>query len=89
VGAYSYALLNYHFGLGFWTVLPIGGALGALLFGIMLGFPVLRLAGGLPGHCHPGLRGDYPVDSGKLERFSFGPSGIANIPRPGLVWHRI
>ncbi|MGD8836596.1 MAG: branched-chain amino acid ABC transporter permease, partial [Desulfobacteraceae bacterium] len=42
VGAYAYALLNYHFGLGFWTCLPIGGALG-LIFGILLGFPVLRL----------------------------------------------
>ncbi|MFC1788464.1 branched-chain amino acid ABC transporter permease, partial [Thermodesulfobacteriota bacterium] len=33
VGAYSYALLNHHFGLGFWTVLPIGAGMGAL-FGI-------------------------------------------------------
>jgi len=83
VGAYSYALLNYHFGLGFWTVLPIGAAMGAL-FGILLGFPVLR------------LRGDYlaivTLGFGEIIRlilenwnaFSFGPSGIANIPRPGL-----
>ncbi|MBN2686639.1 MAG: branched-chain amino acid ABC transporter permease, partial [Deltaproteobacteria bacterium] len=42
VGAYSYALLNYHYGLNFWILLPVGGALGAL-FGILLGFPVLRL----------------------------------------------
>ena len=35
VGAYSYALLNYHFGLGFWTVLGIGAGLAAL-FGIIL-----------------------------------------------------
>ncbi len=83
VGAYSYALLNYHFGLGFWTVLPIGAGLAAL-FGIILGFPVLR------------LRGDYlaivTLGFGEIIRlilenwnsFSFGPSGIANIPRPGF-----
>jgi len=29
VGAYSYALLNYHFGLGFWLAIPIGMAMGA------------------------------------------------------------
>ena len=38
VGAYSYALLNHHFGLGFWTVLPLGAILGAF-FGILLGKP--------------------------------------------------
>jgi len=83
VGAYSYALLNYHFGLGFWAALPIGAGF-AFLFGILLGFPVLR------------LRGDYlaivTLGFGEIIRlilenwndFSFGPSGIANIPRPGL-----
>ena len=25
VGAYTYALLNHYFGLGFWAVLPVGG----------------------------------------------------------------
>ena len=44
MGAYSYALLNLHFGLGFWTVLPLAGLLAAS-FGILLGFPVLRLRG--------------------------------------------
>ena len=83
VGAYSYALLNLHFGLGFWAVLPIGGLLAAS-FGIILGFPVLR------------LRGDYlaivTLGFGEIIRlilenwndFSRGPSGISNIPRPGF-----
>jgi branched-chain amino acid transport system permease protein len=83
VGAYSYALLNVHYGVTFWMALPIGAAL-AFLFGILLGFPVLR------------LRGDYlaivTLGFGEIIRlvlenwnaFSFGPSGIANIPKPGL-----
>ena len=83
VGAYSYAILNHHFGLGFWAALPVGAFLGAL-FGILLAFPVLR------------LRGDYlaivTLGFGEIIRlilenwnaFSFGPSGISNIPRPGF-----
>ena len=44
VGAYTFALLATHFGLGFWICLPIAGA-AAALWGIILGFPVLRLRG--------------------------------------------
>ena len=83
VGAYAYALLNMHFGMTFWMVLPLGGLLGAVM-GIILGYPVLR------------LRGDYlaivTLGFGEIIRlvlenwnaFSKGPSGIANIPKPGL-----
>ena len=83
VGAYSYALLNHHFGINFWFALPLG-ALFSTIFGLIIGFPVLR------------LRGDYlaivTLAFGEIIRlvlenwndFSFGPSGIANIPRPGL-----
>ncbi|MBF0451438.1 MAG: branched-chain amino acid ABC transporter permease [Candidatus Magnetomorum sp.] len=84
VGAYAYALLNYHFQINFWFALPICGLLSAI-FGVLLGFPVLR------------LRGDYlaivTLGFGEIIRlilenwnaFSFGPSGIANIPRPPLA----
>ena len=83
VGAYAYALLNLHFHLGFWTALPAAGLLAAG-FGLALGFPVLR------------LRGDYlaivTLGFGEIARLVLenwtaltnGPSGIANIPRPGL-----
>lgn len=81
VGAYAYALANMHWGLGFWTILPVGALLGTL-FGIMLGFPVLR------------LRGDYlaivTLGFGEIIRLvlenwgdvTMGPSGIAGIDRP-------
>ena len=44
VGAYSYALLATTFGLSFWICLPLAGILAAL-WGVILGFPVLRLRG--------------------------------------------
>lgn len=83
VGAYAYALLNQAFGLGFWTCLPVGGFM-AVLFGLALGFPVLR------------LRGDYlaivTLGFGEIVRLTLlnwasltgGSSGIKDIPPPGF-----
>jgi branched-chain amino acid transport system permease protein len=82
VGAYSFALLSTHFdGIGFWTALPLAGILAAF-WGIILGFPVLR------------LRGDYlaivTLAFGEIIRvvllnwydFTGGPNGISGIPKP-------
>ena len=44
VGAYSYALLATQFELSFWICLPMAGILAAF-WGVLLGFPVLRLRG--------------------------------------------
>ncbi len=83
VGAYSYALLAKTFGLSFWLLLPLAGILAAL-WGVILGFPVLR------------LRGDYlaivTLAFGEIIRlilinwvpFSNGYEGISGIPRPTL-----
>ena len=83
VGAYSYALLATHFGLSFWIVLPLAGILAAF-WGIILGFPVLR------------LRGDYlaivTLAFGEIIRVVLlnwyevtkGPDGITGIPRPSF-----
>jgi branched-chain amino acid transport system permease protein len=81
VGAYSYALLAENFGLGFWTCLPLAGIMAAF-WGVLLGFPVLR------------LRGDYlaivTLAFGEIIRIvlinwvslTHGPNGITGIPRP-------
>jgi branched-chain amino acid transport system permease protein len=83
VGAYTYALLSTQFGLGFWVVLPLAGMFAAS-FGILLGFPVLR------------LRGDYlaivTLGFGEIIRLVIlnwfdltnGPAGIGSIPGPTL-----
>jgi branched-chain amino acid transport system permease protein len=81
VGAYAYALLAKTFGLSFWILLPLAGTL-ASFWGILLGFPVLR------------LRGDYlaivTLAFGEIIRLILinwvpvtnGYAGIGSIPRP-------
>jgi branched-chain amino acid transport system permease protein len=83
VGAYSYALIATHFGLSFWICLPVAGILAAF-WGLILGFPVLR------------LRGDYlaivTLAFGEIIRLVLinwveltgGPAGINQIPRPSF-----
>ena len=83
VGAYTYALLNHHFHLGFWTVLPIGGTVAAC-FGILLGFPVLRLRGDYLAIVTLGFGEIIRLILENWGKFSQGPSGISNISRPGL-----
>jgi branched-chain amino acid transport system permease protein len=81
VGAYSYALLATQFEWSFWMCLPLAGILAGF-WGILLGFPVLR------------LRGDYlaivTLAFGEIIRLVLlnwqdltgGPNGISGIPRP-------
>jgi branched-chain amino acid transport system permease protein len=75
--------LNYHFSLGFWAVLPIGAGLGAF-FGILLGFPVLRLRGDYLAIVTLGFGEIIRLILENWNEFSFGPSGIANISRPSF-----
>jgi branched-chain amino acid transport system permease protein len=81
VGAYSYALLAKTFGFSFWLLLPLAGILSSF-WGVLLGFPVLR------------LRGDYlaivTLAFGEIIRIVIinwvdltnGYAGITGIPRP-------
>ncbi len=83
VGAYSYALLAENFGFSFWLCLPLAGIL-ASFWGVLLGFPVLR------------LRGDYlaivTLAFGEIIRLvlinwqslTHGPDGITGVPRPSF-----
>ncbi|WP_022666756.1 high-affinity branched-chain amino acid ABC transporter permease LivM [Desulfospira joergensenii] len=83
VGAYSYALLNAHYGLSFWLALPLGGILSAI-FGILLGYPVLRLRGDYLAIVTLGFGEIIRLVLENWSEFSNGPAGIANIPKPGF-----
>ncbi|MCR8725584.1 high-affinity branched-chain amino acid ABC transporter permease LivM [Frigidibacter sp. ROC022] len=83
VGAYSFGLSAQYLGFGFWTALPLAGLLAAS-WGMILGFPVLR------------LRGDYlaivTLAFGEIIRvvllnwtdFTGGPNGVSGIPKPTI-----
>ncbi len=84
VGAYTFGLLAQDLGFTFWEALPFSGLVAAS-FGIILGFPVLR------------LRGDYlaivTLGFGEIIRIVLlnwapvtgGPNGIGDIPRPSFL----
>ncbi len=87
VGAYAYALLNMHFGIGFWLVLPISALLGTL-FGTLLGYPVLRLRGDYLAIVTLGFGEIIRIILENWDRFSNGPRGISNIPAPSFFGHQ-
>ena len=83
IGAYTAAILGTKTGLNIWEILPIGMAL-AMISGVLLGLPTLR------------LRGDYlaivTLGFGEIVRIvavnnraTGGPNGIANVPNPPSV----
>jgi len=88
VGAYTYALLNYHWGISFWIALPLGALVG-FLFGILLGIPVLRLRGDYLAIVTLGFGEIIRLILENWGRFSMGPSGIANIDRPTLIVYEL
>ncbi len=81
VGAYTYALLSKNFDLGFWTCLPLGGLMG-MLFGLILGFPILRLRGDYLAIVTLGFGSITKIVLENWDTVFGGAAGIADIPRP-------
>lgn len=85
IGAYSYALLNIHYGLSFWVCLPLAAFLSCIA-GCIIGYPTLR------------MRGDYlaivTLAFGEIVRLILnnwmsltnGPNGILGIDVPGIFY---
>ena len=85
IGAYSYALLNIHYGLSFWVCLPLAAFLSCIA-GCIIGSPTLK------------MRGDYlaivTLAFGEIVRLILnnwmsltnGPNGILGIKVPGIFY---
>lgn len=83
VGAYTFALLSQYTGISFWMALPIG-ALLAGLFGLLLGFPVLRLRGDYLAIVTLGFGEIIRILLNNWTSLTGGPNGIGGIPDPTL-----
>jgi branched-chain amino acid transport system permease protein len=83
IGAYTYGLLNFYFGVSFWIALPLGAAASAVA-GILLAIPVLRLRGDYLAIVTLGFGEIIRLVLVNLSGITMGPSGVKGIERPGL-----
>ncbi len=83
VGAYTFALMSQYWGASFWVALPVGALLAAL-FGLVLGFPVLRLRGDYLAIVTLGFGEIIRILLNNWTGLTGGPNGIGGIPEPTL-----
>ncbi len=80
VGAYTYAKLSTTLGFNFWESLPLAGGMAAF-FGVVLGFPVLRLRGDYLAIVTLGFGEIIRIILINWQAFTGGPNGIGNIAK--------
>ncbi len=84
IGAYWTALLSTHFGVPFWLLLPTGAALAAV-FGVVLGYPTLRLRGDYLAIVTLGFGEIIRITLNNWRGLTNGPMGIMGIAHPRLT----
>jgi branched-chain amino acid transport system permease protein len=83
VGAYTVGLLATYFDFSFWACLPLAG-LFAGCFGLILGFPVLRLRGDYLAIVTLGFGEIIRIVLLNWAKVTNGPNGIGGIPAPSF-----
>jgi branched-chain amino acid transport system permease protein len=84
IGAYTTGILTTKFAIcSFWVALPVSG-LVALLFGLLLGIPTLRLKGDYLAIVTLGFGEIVKIFCNNLDPLTGGPNGILGIKRPSL-----
>ncbi|HEV8306290.1 MAG TPA: branched-chain amino acid ABC transporter permease [Methylomirabilota bacterium] len=84
IGAYWTALLSTHFGVPFWLLLPSAAALAAV-FGVLLGYPTLRLRGDYLAIVTLGFGEIIRITLNNWRQLTNGPMGIMGIGHPRLA----
>lgn len=83
LGAYTYAILNTRFGLGFWTCLPVSAMVSAVA-GALLAAPALRLRGDYLAIVTLGFGEIMHITLNNMSRLTNGPNGIIGIGPPSF-----
>ena len=84
IGAYWTALLSTHFGVSFWILLPTSAVLAAV-FGVVLGYPTLRLRGDYLAIVTLGFGEIIRITLNNWRQLTNGPMGIMNVPHPAIA----
>ncbi len=85
VGAYSYSLLNLHFGISFWLSLPIGIIIGAI-FGCIIGYPTLRMRGDYLAIVTMGFGEIIRLVLNNWDKLTKGPNGLLGMSKPTVIY---
>jgi branched-chain amino acid transport system permease protein len=85
VGAYTYAILNSVYGLGFWICLPFA-AFFACVAGCIVGYPTLRMRGDYLAIVTLGFGEIIRIILNNWMELTNGPNGILGIKPIGIFW---
>ena len=85
VGAYTYAILNTTYGLGFWICLPMS-AFFACIAGCIVGYPTLRMRGDYLAIVTLGFGEIIRIILNNWMELTNGPNGILGIKPIGIFW---
>lgn len=83
IGAYTLAILNVNYHLGFWTLLPVC-ALVTGIFGLLLGAPVLRVRGDYLAIITLGFGEITRIVLNNWDDLTHGPKGISITAPPSI-----
>jgi branched-chain amino acid transport system permease protein len=85
VGAYTYALLNLHYGIGFWTSLPAAATL-ACIAGCIIGYPTLRMRGDYLAIVTLGFGEIVRILLNNWMELTNGPNGLLGVKAPRILF---
>ena len=88
IGAYTNALLTTHFGLGFWSALPLT-LIVTSVSGLLLAVPSFRLRGDYLAIVTLGFGEIIRLVLNNWDSVTRGPNGISNIPSPFILGFEI